>query len=186
MPRYNEIMQHLNPRVIIEKTETPHNNARASCTLQSSTVRSYQEFVNLLIAYMVHHLRETTGAISTQYGICLDKARKFLDASIGFDNAVYMALSGTDGGMPAVLNQLCEEFKKEDKMAYFRYILDSYINPLSFPEVVELMEEIKVRLGGYSPQSFNYVSAEQMAGNYKEILWSYIESLTRYRNLWDY
>jgi hypothetical protein len=43
-------MQYLNPKVVIEKTEIPHDNARASCTLQSSIVRNYNEFENVIIA----------------------------------------------------------------------------------------------------------------------------------------
>jgi len=185
MGKYDDIMQHLNPRVIIEKTEIPHDNARASCTLQSSIVGSYSEFEDLVIAYVAYHMQETFGSAPPPE-FCLFTARKFLESSVGFDNAVFMGLSGTDGGMPGVLNQLCEEFKKEAKQAYFVYILDHYISPLSFPDIVEVMQELKDKIGAYSPQSFGYVSAEQMAGNYKEILWGYIESLTRYRNIWSY
>ena len=147
--RLQEIMQYLEPRLLIEKTDIPHDNARASCTLQSSVVRSYNEFEDLIIAYVTHHMQETFGsALPPEY--CLDKARKFLDNAIGFDNAVYIAMSGSEGGMANVLNQLCEEFKKEAKLAYITYIIDQYIDPLSFDEVVEVMRDLKEKIGHFS------------------------------------
>ena len=185
MGKYDDLMEHLNPRVIIEKTEVPHDNARAGCTIQSSVVGSYSEFEDLVIAYVVHHMQQTAG-LAPPPELCLDKARNFLEHSMGFNNAVFTGLSGTDGGMLNVLNQLNEGFKNEAKKAYFNYFLDRFIDPLSFPEIVELMREFKGRIGAYSPESFGYISPEQMAGNYREIFWQYIDTLTKYRNLWSY
>jgi hypothetical protein len=178
-------MAHLDPRVVIEKTEIPHDNARASCTLQSSTVKDHPEFEELIIAYVAHHT-EQIYSMAYPPDICLTRARSFLDNSIGFDNAVFMAMSGSEGGMNTVLNNICDGFKQEAKQAYFRYTIDQFIDPLTFEQVVEVMTEFKQSLGGYSPESFGYISPEQMAGNYRDILWNYINSLTRYRNLWAY
>ena len=185
MSRFADIMLHLNPRVIIEKTEAPHDRIRGSITLESSIVGSYREFEDIIIAYTSYHMQQTLGNFPPN-DYALDKARKFLDASIGFDNSVFMGMSGSEGGMYNVINQICDGFKQEARQAYFSYIVDTFIDPLSFTETVELMREFKARLGAYSPQSFGYVSPEQMASNYKAILYNYIESLTRYRNQWAY
>ena len=185
MSKYDDIMHHLNPRVVIEKTEIPHDNARANCTLQSSVVGSYAEFENIVIAYIAHHMEETFGSAPPPE-FCLDKARSFLEASTGFENAVFLGMSGAEGGMFNVLNQLNESFKQEAKKAYFSFVLDAYIDPLSFEDMVEVMRELKARLGSYSPQSFGYIEPESMALHYKDILWNYIDSLSRYRNLWSY
>ena len=185
MGKYDEIMQHLNPKVIIEKTEIPHDNARANCTLQSSIVGSYSEFEDILIAYVAHHTQEIFGMpFPPEY--CLDKARKFLDNSIGFENAAYIAMSGADGGMNHILNEVNNGFKAESRQAYFSHIITQFIDPLDFQEIVELMSELKEKIGGYSPESFQYIPPEQMAGSHREILWSYIDSLSKYRNLWAY
>ena len=185
MGKLADLLQHdLDPRVLTEKTETLHDDARAKATLESSIVRSHGEFESLNMAYVAHHTKETFGmAFPPEH--CLDKARRFIDQSIGYDNAAFIALSGTEGGMPYVLNQINEGFKKEAKQAYFNHVL-TVIDPLNFQEIVELMVELKEKLGAYSPESFNYISPEQMAANYKDILFNYINSLTRYRNLWAY
>ena len=143
------------------------------------------EFEDIIITYVQHHMEQTIGGfLPPDY--CLDKARKFLESSIGWDNAVFIGLSGSEAGMANVLNQICDGFKKEAKQAYFQFILDRFIDPLQIEDIVELMQGLKEKLGGYSPEAFNYVSAYQMAANYRQILWDYIESLSRHRNLWVY
>ena len=175
----------LNPRTILKKTQIPHDNARASVTLQYSTVSNYHEFEDLSIAYVSHHTYMILGT-ALPPELCLDKARKFLDQSIGWDNAVYIAMSGDDGGMPNVLNQINDGFKNEAKSAYITYFVDKHIDALDFSQVVGVMSEIKERIRVYSPESFQYISPEQMSANYRDILWKYIDSVSRHRNLWDY
>ena len=185
MSKLKQMDVDLNPRTILEKTQIPNDNARASVTLQSSTVPNYHEFEDIMIVYVSNHTHMTLGT-ALPPEICLDKARKFLDQSIGWDNAVYIAMSGDEGGVPHLLNQINDGFKNEAKSAYISYFVDKYIDPLNFTEVVGVMKEIKNRIGAYSPESFKYISPEQMAGNYRDILWKYIDSVSRYRNLWDY
>ncbi len=185
MARFNQLMEHLNPRVIIEKTEVPNDQARASVTLQSSTVSGYAEFESIVIAYVANHMEIVFGAFPPE-DHCLDKARKFLESLIGWDNAVFIAMSGAEGGLPHVLNQINDGFKNEAKQAYFAYFVDKYIDPLNFSEVVEVMRALKEKISEYSPESFGYIEPEALAGNYKDILWRYIDSVSRYRNIWSY
>ena len=185
MGKFNQIMEHLNPRVIIEKTEVPHDNARAQFSMRESTVESHREFETCLISYVAHHTQETLG-MALPPELCLDKARKYLENSIGYEEAVFIALSGTEGGMPHCLNQVNNGFKRDGKQAWFSYILSEFIDPLSFEDVVGVMTEFKERIGSYAPNSFGFISPEQMAGNYRDIIWNYVDSISRYRNLWNY
>jgi len=185
MSKYSELMKQLDPRLIIQKTEIPFDNARAQYSMPGSTIRSFKEFEQIVVNYAQHVNVAWVGqSFPPEY--CLDKARKFLDSSIGFDNAVHIGMSGAEGGMPSVLNYITEGFKQEAKQAYFRYTVDQFIDPLSFEQVVGFMAEFKRQLGSYSPESFNYISPEAMAVNYRDHLWNYINSLTKYKNLWAY
>jgi Mn-containing catalase len=116
----------------------------------------------------------------------LHKARQILNSAGGYDNAVFTALSGTTGGMTKVLNDLAEGFKQEARKAYFDYVVDTFIDPLSFGEIVAVMADLQSCLSGYYPQPFSFTQPEAMAANYKQILWQYMESLTMYKNLWAY
>ena len=70
--RLQEIMQHLEPRVLLEKTQIPHGNARANCTLHSSVVGNFHEFQDIVIAYIAHHMEQTLG-MAPPPEICLEK-----------------------------------------------------------------------------------------------------------------
>lgn len=185
MSKLKQIMVHLNPRTIIEKTQIPHDNARASITLQSSIVGSYREFEDIIIAYVAHHTQSVFGTAFPPE-LCLDKARRFLDLSIGWDNSVYIAMSGDQGALPFCLNEINEQFKQESKSAYFNFILGQELDILNYREIVQLMSELKQKIGAYSPESFGYIEPEAMAANYKDVLYKYIDSVSRHRNLWDY
>jgi len=185
MGKYDDIMQHLNPRVIIEKVETPHNEARGKYVLRSPVVRSYQEFEAVLVDYLNHHMKELYGS-SLPPALLLAQARELLEQSEGFENSAYIALSGANGGVGYVLNNLAEGYKHKHKKAYFEYIMDTYIDQLDFSQVVELCRELKDKLSRFSPQPFNYISPEQMAADSKKNVWKYIETLTQHRNLWQY
>ena len=185
MSRYDDVMEHLNPRVVIEQCEFPHDTARGSYVLESSIAGSYQEFESIVINYMEHHQNIVHG-LAMPHDLILHKARQYLESAGGYKNAAFIGLSGSDGGMNFVLNQLNEGFKNETKQAYFNYVIDKFIEPLSFEQIVDVMREFKARLSAYAPVSFNYISPEAMSVDYKEILWKYIDALTKHRNLWAY
>lgn len=185
MSKYDDVMRHLHPQVIIEKIEVPHDTARGSYSLQTSIARSHLEFQNILIDYVDHHMRSVIGtSLPPEY--LLSKAKGYIGNEDRFNQALYIGMSGTDGGMVRVLNDIAEGFKNEAKEGYYSYVLDSFIDPLLFNEVVELMRELKNKLGQYAPQPFNYLEPEAMAANHKSILWQYIMSLQNYRNIWQY
>lgn len=185
MGKFQDVMYHLHPQVIIQKVETPHNEARGKYVLRSSVVRSYKEFENIVIEYMDFHMKELYGNFLSP-DMLLAQARELLEQSEGFDNMAYVALSGAEGGIGHVLDMIAESYKHKHKKAYFEYIMDTYIDQMDFRQVVELCAEFQNKLSGFSPQSMNYIPPEQMAGSFKQILWKYIDTLTRHRNLWQY
>ncbi|MEW6381018.1 MAG: hypothetical protein AB1611_15615 [bacterium] len=187
MSRFDDVMKHLHPKVLIAKIEVPHDTARGQYLLKSSVVKSHQEFELELISYVKHHMAVIGPAGSTIYPeLALSRAKSFLEAEMGFDTAVYCALSGTMGGMQGILDRVCDGFKKEQKQAYFQYIIDKYVDPLNIHEIIELMRELKSRLMNFSPQPFQFIPVEQMALSYKQVVYAYIDTLIRYKNLWVY
>ncbi len=185
MSRYQQLMEDLHPQVIIAKTEVPYDTAYANYSLQSSIVSSYAEFEEEVITFIAYVMLNTVGSYLPPEFL-LDKARNFLDRKPGFDNAVIMAMSGADGGLMAVLQLIVLKFKEEARQSYYQYILDSYIDPMNFEQIVEIMTEFKQRLSAYTDDAFDFISPEQMAGQYKQILWDYIEKMSSNRNLWRF
>jgi hypothetical protein len=185
MGKFDDIMNLVSPKPFIAHTEVPHDNARESFVQPNSIVASHEEFQGVLIAYVTHHMDLLFGSHPPPE-FCLIKARDFLESSDGYDNAVFIAMSGTKGGINYVLNLINEQFKAEAKQAYFTYVMNEYVDPLNFDDITDLMREFKQKLGGYAPNAFNFITPESMASNYRQIIWNYIESLTNYRNLWSF
>ena len=185
MGKFQDVMYYLHPQVIIQKVETPHNAARGKYVLRSPVVSGAQEFDNVIIDYMDHHLRELHGN-SLSPDLLMAQAHELLEQAEGFDNLRFIALSGANGGIGYVLNVLAEAYKKRHKKAYFTYVMNTYIDELNPSQVLELCREFKDRLSGFSPQPFSYISPEAMAADFKAMLYRYIDTLTQHRNLWQY
>ena len=126
MPRFNDLSHHLDPKVIIEKAELPHDSARGKFTIKSSIARSYQEYEKTIIDYTDHHMKEVFGC-SLPADHLLEKAQNYLDKSSGIKQSVYMGLSGTEGGMNTILNNIAEGFKADAKKAYFEYVVNTFV-----------------------------------------------------------
>jgi len=184
MPKFQNIMQQLHPKVIIEKCLLPSDTARGKYVLKSSIVKSSHEFEKEVLDYARFHFKEIMNFLPPP-DFAFSKARNFLDQTLGYDNAVFIGLSGAEGGMPLVLTHIAEGFKQEAKKNYYDFIMTTYIDSLDFNEIADLMREFKSKLSAYSP-ALNFISPEQMVVNYKETIFNYIESLTKLKNLWSY
>ncbi|OPY88344.1 MAG: hypothetical protein A4E71_00555 [Smithella sp. PtaU1.Bin162] len=184
--RFEVIMQHLNPKALIAKIEIPHDTIRASYPLKCSVVRSNREFQEALIHFMQYYWQARFNT-SAPPDVCLGDALNYIKGAFGSeDNAAYIALSGTEGGLPAVLNAISEGWKRKDTDNYIDYILDKYCDPLNFDEVCDLLGDFKKALKGFAPYSFDYVSPAELFKNHRRIMKDYILSLRKYKNLWAY
>jgi len=186
MGKFDDITKHLNPKIIIQRTELPNDTARGKYTLKSSIVTSYQEFEYTVIDYMRFHNKEIYNGASLPPEMLRHKADQFLKELGGLVESAYIGISGKDGGMIKILNMLNEKYKAEMKRAYFEYVINTFIDPLSVDDIVELMAEFKSKILSYSPKSCAYVKPEAMALDYKNIIWNYMETLNNYKNIWQF
>lgn len=186
MSKYTDIMKYLNPKNIIEHTEAPSDTARGKYSLKSSIAKSYHEYEKIVIDYLDFHYKAVFNNTSFPPNILRGRADQYLRKTGGLINSAFIGLSGANGGMNHILNIISEGVKEEMKRSYFDYVVTTYISPLSFDEVVELMREFKSKLISYSPQSFTFIEPEAMAKDFQTILWDYIEQLKQHKNLWKY
>jgi len=185
MAIFDDVFKLLNPREILKKVDEPNNTARGQYALPCSVVRSYQEFQDTCFDYLEHHMQATLG-VSLNPIHLMSKMNTYLRGDDGIQNAAYLAMSGADGGMNKVLDMLCQGFVQEQKQSYFNYVLNNYIDPLSFEDKLDFMTEFKDKLGGYAPGPFQFVHPAAMVDDYRSVIWNYIESITNYRNIWQY
>jgi len=186
MARLRDLMRHLHPTVVIEKVDRQHDTARGTYPLRNTIVPSHAEFEKEIINYTDHHMKEVFHGCTLPPDILLGKAQNYLEHTGGIKQAIFTGLSGTDGGMGTVLNNIAEGFREEARKNYFEYIINSFVDPLSFNDVVELMKDLKESLVDFSPQAFAYVQPESMAADYRNYIRQYYYTLIQYKNLWKY
>ena len=152
--KFDTISQLLDPNSMFENVEGVHDTARGRYIIQSPKVNTYKEYENKVVQYVDHIHKQVFNGGTLSPEMLLDKARKLLDSSTGFKNGAFIALSGRDGGLIKVFNEISDAFKAEHRKAFFEYIIDEHIDPLSYPEVVKVMTSLQQKIMAFSPQGY--------------------------------
>jgi hypothetical protein len=184
--KFDTISQLLDPNSMFENVEGVHDTARGRYIIQSPKVNTYKEYENKVVQYVDHIHKQVFNGGTLSPEMLLDKARKLLDSSTGFKNGAFIALSGRDGGLIKVFNEISDAFKAEHRKAFFEYIIDEHIDPLSYPEVVKVMTSLQQKIMAFSPQGYKFIEPQSMAADYRALLWDYINQLGNYKNIWKY
>jgi hypothetical protein len=186
MGKFETISQLLDPRKMVENVESVHDTARGRYSIQSPKVDTYKEYEDAVVHYVDHIHREVFNGATLSPEMLLQKAKGLLDSSMGFKNGAVLALTGKDGGLIKIFNEISDAFKAEHRKAYFEYIIDEHIDPLSFNEIVKVMTDLQDKIQAFSTQGFKYVEPNSMAADYRNLLWDYINQLGNFKNLWDH
>ncbi len=184
--KFETISQILDPRSMVENVEGVHDTARGRYSIQSPKVGSYKEYEDAVVHYVDHIHREVFNGATLSPEMLLQKAKGLLDNSMGFKAGAFLALSGKDGGLIKIFNEISDAFKAEHRKAYFEYIIDEHINPLSFQEIVQVMSDLQDKIMAFSPRGYQYIQPQSMAADYRTLLWDYINQLGNFKNIWDY
>jgi hypothetical protein len=184
--KFEMISQILDPINMVKNVEGVHDTARGRYSIQSPKVDSYKEYEDAVVHYVDHIHKEVFNGGTLSPEMLLNKAKGLLDSSMGFKNSAFLALSGRDGGLIKIFAEISDAFKAEHRKAYFEYIIDEHIDPLSFQEVVQVMSDLQDKIQAFSPQGYQYIQPESMAADYRNLLWDYINQLGNFKNIWDY
>ena len=188
MGTFDDIMSILTPERIIQVTQIQHDDARGRFGISSPLVKSYAEFVQRITAYVIYHQQAAFGGPPMPPDMAWGKAGQILEKLFkgGINAAVMTGLSGDQGGMRFILDTICEGYKQESENNYITFILDSYLDPLDFDQIVQAMTEFKATLSQYAPASFKAIDPAGMAADYNTVVRQYIQSLRQYGNLRKY
>ena len=182
MTSFQEIIQYLHPDVILQLCDIPNDEARACYPIERITVSNYREFEDAILDYIKHHTEKVYGTACNDI-VALSIAQNVLGE---LPRQAFVGLSGADGGITSLFNKINDDFKKTFKKNYFQLVMNELIDPLIPEEKIALMQEFKEHLSEYAPSSFDYLSAEAMGADYRNIIWQYLEGLARFRNLYRY
>ena len=130
-----------------------HDVARESFQAPSVTVRDHQEFKFLVTSYVEHHKRVTDGGTPGP-AAAFGEGKRILDKAFGQDQfqegyaaAMQAALSGANGGLRQVLNEIADALKHHALNEYMDHVYHQHINVLSKEDNRELSRAFFQRFG---------------------------------------
>jgi len=182
---FDTVISMIDEQALAQEVGIPVDSARGSYTLTSSTVDTYEEFLDTLQSFFIHLQHYigpgTTGSLGTadarQQTIALLQ-RTFRDKG-GDKAAVAMARDSAMGGMRSILDACTEQLKAERRAAYIQRVFRDALDASNWDESVRFMRGAMKRLGPFLPAELRNEPAERFAENWEVIVQAYVQSLDR-------
>lgn len=186
---FDTVTSCINEQSLAQEIGIPLDSARSSFILDSSTVQTYDQFLDILQAFYIH-LQHHIGSGINQ-ALDLDRARAEAIALLsrafedkGGDRAAFlMAKEGTQGGMRSVLDFITEEHKAQLHANHIQRIFKDAVNEMDWNEQVSFMRGAMKRLGPLLPSELKEMPPERLAGSFEKIVRVYVRSFDKVNQL---
>ncbi|MFH0794375.1 MAG: hypothetical protein V2A74_10125 [bacterium] len=185
MVSIRSLMHALSERMTAQEIGIPHDEARIQYRLNSNTVRSFEEFSDVMADYYVHHysLCVAIGARFTR-GEATSRAKEILTREYRRRNgdivtAYNDAKDGTNGGLRSLCDMIADALKAESVERYVRDVFDRHVAPNSWEDQVEIIRQFIAECGTLLSANIRTDQPERYARNYEELIRAYVESLKR-------
>jgi len=183
MGTINSLLLALDEREIARQVAMQHDNARMQYRLSSNTVTDFDQFKTCIAEYCNHHyaccvLHGGSLSPSEAYG----RAKELLDREYrrrhgDIVSAFNDAHDGTNGGMRAILDIICDGIKEEAIERYIQSAFDSHVSPNSWDQKVDMIRQFISHNGNVLSSSIVASQPERYAHDYSELIRSYTEGL---------
>jgi len=183
MGNIDALLDALDERTIAREIGLRHDEARMRYRLDSNTVSDFDQFSSTIADYYNHHFTEcVSGGGSLSLAEAGGRAKEILDRAYrrrGGDitSAFNNAHDGTDGGMRAVLDIICEGIKAESVERYIRDMFDRHVAPNSWDDKVDIIRQFISNCGAQLSASIRASQPEAYAQNFEELIRSYTNAL---------
>ena len=183
MATINILLSALDEREIARQVTNQHDETRMRFHPPSNTVANYDEFSDITANYYNYHYTKcvTNGGRFTG-GESRSAARALLENEYrkrrgDIVSAFNDAKDGTNGGLRAILDIICEAIKAESVERYIRDVFDRCVKPVSWDQKVDIIRQFITYCSPYLSSSIVANEPERYAQNYSELIRSYTEGL---------
>jgi len=183
MATINSLLSDLDERVIAKRVATKHDEVRMQYHLRSNTVTDFGQFKSIIADYGNCHYTSclSHGGMLTSseaYG----KAKELLEKEYrrrrgDIVSAFNDAHDGTNGGLRAILDIICEGIKAEAVEHYIQDVFDCHVAPNSWDQKVDIIRQFILYNGNVLSSSIVASQPERYAHDYSELIRSYTEGL---------
>ena len=175
------LLEKLDPEYIETNITRPFDEARARYSLSEITVKSHEEFLDILSAFYKYLLLHTSMLQkpldkSSTTNEALNICEKTFEGEKGFKGALAEARHATRGGLRYILDQITEYLKQEAREKHVLKTFKENIDPLDFKIKTALVTEL-IKMGQeHLPDEIVSQPPERFAENYEEIISVYAKS----------
>lgn len=180
-----DMLAALDERTIAHEVAVPHDEARMQFPLRRNTVDSFDEFSSIIGEYYTHHFTmcvASGGSLSRMEA--QGRAKELLEREYRRRNGdIVMAFNdahdGTNGGLRAVLDMICDGLKTESVERYVRGVFDAFVSPNAWEKKLEIIRQFIARCGLDLSSSIRADQPERYAHEYRDLIRSYVDGLQR-------
>jgi len=185
MGSIENLLEAMDELTIARTVGIAHDEARMKYHLDRNTVKSFDEFTEVIANYYNHHVSQCVvqgGSLSrieaagrAKEILKQEYTRQGGDMMTAFNDAH----DGTNGGLRVVLDRIAEQLKAESVERYARDVFDRHVAPNSWEQKVDIMRQFVARFEHLLSSSIRADQPESYAANYEELIRTYVESLRK-------
>ncbi len=186
---FDQVLSRLNQRSLAERIDIPVDTARACFFMEKSTAASYEQFLEIIKAFMIHlrcHV-DKTNIDSLDTDTCTNDAIELLDRVYKTKKSLRIAFlqasEGINSGLRGVIDSMAEQYKYDRKTKYANRIFRESINIMNWQEKVDFMRAALARIGHLLPDELKNHPPERFAEDFETITSAIIESLDKINNI---
>ena len=183
MGNIDSLLSELDERVIARRVAIGHDEARMQYSLSANTVESFDEFKAIITRYYNYHYTQcVTNGGRLAGGDAYGGAKTLLEREYrkrrgDIVSAFNDAHDGTNGGMRAVLDIICDGLKTESVERYIQNAFDCHVAPNSWDQKVDIIRQFIAYNGHVLSSSIVAGQPERYAQDYSELIRSYTDGL---------
>ena len=183
MTNINTLLNTLDERTIAQRVSIPHDEVRMRYSLDSNTVRDFDEFSDVIADYYNTHF---TACVSNGGNLsraeAFGRAKEILIQNYRRRNgdivtAYNDAHDGTNGGLNAILNTIAEALKAKSVETYIEAAFDRHVSPNQWEQKVEIIRQFIEKFHHVLGSNIQAHQPERYAQNYTELIQSYVNAL---------
>jgi hypothetical protein len=181
---FDTVTAQISELALAHKFGVPIDSARASFVLASSTVQSYNEFIQIVESFFVHlqgYLSADVPAVGNLQYVS-GKAMALLNRTFrdhgGPKGAFARARDGTDGGIRSVLDAMTEHYRKQLQIEEVNVVLEKALADMDWPDRVSFTRGAMKRLGPFLSAEIRNQPPERFARDAEEIARAYVRSIS--------
>ena len=183
MATINSLLSDLDERVIAQRIAISHDEARMQYHLPSNTVADFDQFSDIIADYYNYHNARCVsngGTLARRDAYGMAKAlleneyrRRRGDIVSAFNDAH----DGTNGGLRAILDIICEGLKAEVVERYVHDAFDRHVAPNSWDQKVDMIRQFISCFSNILSSSVVASQPERYAHDYSELIRAHVEGL---------